>query len=487
MSCGCRRYSRITIIGICTLLGPLLSIISLYVAGAIIRVVGGWLGGKATSAEVRAALAWSSVPQIVVLILRVPGLVLFGNEMFSRAKPVIMGDPAPRYFLVAVLLIDLFLLVWSLILGFFCLAEVLRIGIVRILATLGLTAAAFVGIVLAVLYPFLSKTTLSSPQPRPSPIVAPVVRRAPTPREAPIERRSVRPPAEFGPVVAAIWEDGLKVKAEVDRDLPDHPVIKLAIDSDRERVNDDVLQHLRDLPALRSLTIGHGQVSDSGMRYLRGLTDLQSLTINWANITDAGLENLSGMTELRTLGLGACENVTGSGLGFLRGARGLRVLNLSFSGITNEGLAFVRRLAPLTELNIGGMHLDDSSLVHLRGMQSLEKLELGWTNPIEGPGLVNLEDLTHLRFLGLANDPVTDEAIDHLARLESLENLNIDSTQITRDGFNRLSKALPRTRINSEFARPDRKPRPAPAKVSRNPRPKKPPESPLRKDAAPQP
>ncbi len=54
--------------------GPVFAIISLYVSGALMRWAGGVLGGTATAVQVRAAIAWSSIPSIAGAAVNVLGL-----------------------------------------------------------------------------------------------------------------------------------------------------------------------------------------------------------------------------------------------------------------------------------------------------------------------------------------------------------------------------------------------------------------------------
>lgn len=58
------RYIWRVLLGAMLLVGPIFAIISLYVSGALMRWAGGVLGGAATSVQVRAAIAWSSIPSI---------------------------------------------------------------------------------------------------------------------------------------------------------------------------------------------------------------------------------------------------------------------------------------------------------------------------------------------------------------------------------------------------------------------------------------
>lgn len=67
--------------------GPLAGILGLYVGSALISWTGRWLGGTAPLQNIRAAMAWSNVPIIFALILWIPNLALFGNELFTTEIP----------------------------------------------------------------------------------------------------------------------------------------------------------------------------------------------------------------------------------------------------------------------------------------------------------------------------------------------------------------------------------------------------------------
>jgi hypothetical protein len=49
------------------ILTSLISVLSLYLGGAVFRWTGSWLGGRADYREVRAAMAWSSLPEVYLL------------------------------------------------------------------------------------------------------------------------------------------------------------------------------------------------------------------------------------------------------------------------------------------------------------------------------------------------------------------------------------------------------------------------------------
>ncbi len=62
-------------------------IIGLYIAAALLRWTGQWIGGAASSETLRTAVAWSNVPAIWMGMLWIPQGVLFGKELFTSETP----------------------------------------------------------------------------------------------------------------------------------------------------------------------------------------------------------------------------------------------------------------------------------------------------------------------------------------------------------------------------------------------------------------
>jgi len=129
--------------------GPLFAILSLYVSGALMRWAGGVLGGTATLVEVRAAIAWSSIPSIAAAAVNAVGL----------ATGVISAPIAPRKFaglhqvaaqLNPLSLVFVVLAIWGTVIWLKCLGEVHRFSAWRALGASLLGALAAMGALLAV-------------------------------------------------------------------------------------------------------------------------------------------------------------------------------------------------------------------------------------------------------------------------------------------------------------------------------------------------
>lgn len=105
--------------------GTIGGLLYLYIAGAILRWTGSWFGGEATSEEVRAAIAWSSVPAIWGLILWALGLILLWEELFTI--PILpYPNPSKIYLFYGFYWVRAGIVIWSAIVFYKCLGEVHR-------------------------------------------------------------------------------------------------------------------------------------------------------------------------------------------------------------------------------------------------------------------------------------------------------------------------------------------------------------------------
>ena len=123
--------------------GGLGGIVSLYIFGAILRWVGSKLGGIATSEEVRAAIAWSNVPQIIILGLDFLYLLIYRSEAFTSETPrldALLGQNLVFSLLflafgLALIVMTIMLGIWSLVILSKTLGEVHGFSTWRGLAT----------------------------------------------------------------------------------------------------------------------------------------------------------------------------------------------------------------------------------------------------------------------------------------------------------------------------------------------------------------
>lgn len=129
-----------TICLIAATLGAVTGIIGLYIGGALIRWTGSWLGGQATSQSVRAALAWASVPVIWALLLWIPELAIFGQEMFTSETPVLAQSPSKALVLMGFGLVQIVIGIWAIVVMLKCIGQVQGFSAWKALGNLVLAA-----------------------------------------------------------------------------------------------------------------------------------------------------------------------------------------------------------------------------------------------------------------------------------------------------------------------------------------------------------
>lgn len=131
-----------TILITAALLGSALGIASLYVGSVLLRWTGRWLGGQGSGEQIRAAAAWASVPLIVVLLLWIPMIALFGQELFMTPTP----DMSPSLALpvLGLGLAQMVLGIWSLVIFLKALGQVQGFSAWRALGNMVLAALVIV-------------------------------------------------------------------------------------------------------------------------------------------------------------------------------------------------------------------------------------------------------------------------------------------------------------------------------------------------------
>jgi len=125
---GDHQFPLAFYIGLAIYLGPLVGFFHTYTGAALARLTGRWLGGRATFAECRAAMAWGAMPLVGALPLWAIGFSTFGMALVQERAFGIRGT-------VVILATQLVLGVWALTLQVACTAEVHRFSTTRGLLT----------------------------------------------------------------------------------------------------------------------------------------------------------------------------------------------------------------------------------------------------------------------------------------------------------------------------------------------------------------
>ena len=111
--------------------GSIGGLITVYISGSFLRWTGSWFGGRASTDEVKAAIAWSSVPTIWGLLTWIPWFAFFGDEIFRNITPRMDNSPGLVLFLS---FLELVLFIWAFVIFLKCLAEVHQFSVWRAFA-----------------------------------------------------------------------------------------------------------------------------------------------------------------------------------------------------------------------------------------------------------------------------------------------------------------------------------------------------------------
>jgi len=201
-------------------------------------------------------------------------------------------------------------------------------------------------------------------------------------------------------------------------------------------IGDEGLSHLKDLVGLRYLLLDGQAITDAGLAHVAGMTQMETLWLDGAQVSDAGLVHLKGMTSIKTLCLYGTQ-VTEKGLAHLGGLQALEALLLSFP-VADTGLQHLAQLQALKGIGIDGDTVTASGLPALTRMKGLEGIGI---RSQEDPEAVvkHLAALPRLSRLDLPRG-TTDKTMAQLKNLTALQELSLNSEQITSRGLAILTR-----------------------------------------------
>jgi|GEM_PF-1584377 len=190
-------------------------------------------------------------------------------------------------------------------------------------------------------------------------------------------------------------------------------------------VTDDGLKHLNALTSLKILRLGGTQIGDAALANIKGMTSLESLNIGPTLITDEGMAHIAHLRSLRTLNLHNNADVSDAGLAHLKDLTSLKWLSLCGTRISYRGLAHLSKLTKMEHLNLSDTDITDRGLAHLSRMRSLKYLRMDGTR-VGDRGLVHLKNLKALETLYLPGNRISDKGLAQLAELPALKKLPND-------------------------------------------------------------
>jgi Leucine-rich repeat (LRR) protein len=158
-------------------------------------------------------------------------------------------------------------------------------------------------------------------------------------------------------------------------------------------------------------------------------------------ITDDGLKPVASLKHLKELSLSPRRDegfMDGSGLVYLKGLTTLEHLELPSSDVTDDMLVHFKELTKLQSLDLGDTKVTGTGFQHLKGLTQLTALYLQGC-PVTDDGLKQVQGLTSLVNLTLSETKITDAGLQYLKGMKQLVGLNFAYTEINGSGFVHLA------------------------------------------------
>lgn len=138
---------------------------------------------------------------------------------------------------------------------------------------------------------------------------------------------------------------------------------------------------------------------------------------------------------------------------YLTALPALERLGFMENGLGDAALVHVGKIATLTHLTFGDHEITDAGLKHLAPLKNLTYLNLCWPDQKKGgvisdKGLETLARMTSLEALDLRATQVTDTGLAKLRALPRLKHLKLGNTAITDQGLANLRPIKSLTSVN---------------------------------------
>lgn len=186
------------------------------------------------------------------------------------------------------------------------------------------------------------------------------------------------------------------------------------------------------------------QITDQALSELasltEGLEELTDINASGSGVTDLGLAHLNKLPTLKKLEL-ASTKVTNQGMRHLTQIPSLETLSLSGTAITDEGVAILNAAPNLKNLDLRNCTLTPATFAAIGKMPVLEEINLDVTQGLNNANLDLMCEARTLKRLHLRDcGGIDDNGLKALLKLEVLEEINVNRSKLTGEGFMGVSK-----------------------------------------------
>ncbi len=204
---------------------------------------------------------------------------------------------------------------------------------------------------------------------------------------------------------------------------------------------DMALEVVAELPKLTAFKHRSTAVTDSGMEYLGRNQTLESLLVQDFAITDQSGPHLAKLGKLSQLEIFRCQGFGSEGVLALKGLGLTRLTLRDLPNVDDRAMEVFDDLPKLRRLYLHELaSVGDAGLKHLSALKSLELLDI-WTVPQMTDATVDvIATLPNLKELSIRATGVTDNCIDKLLTISSLQSLTFkENGSVTAEGLKKLN------------------------------------------------
>lgn len=201
---------------------------------------------------------------------------------------------------------------------------------------------------------------------------------------------------------------------------------------------------------LTNLNLSHANVTDEDAKILAQNSKLKSLDVGWNSIGDAGASALAENTTLQSLNLEANSLKSNSVFALAKNTT-LKNLSIGFAeryagDISHEAYHELEKTTTLKTLSLAGNNLDADDFALLAKNQSITSLDVAIGknlifSTLGDEAAVTFAKNSHLEYLDMSHDYISDKGAIALAHSPSLKSLKLDSNKaIGKTGITALAK-----------------------------------------------
>jgi len=221
--------------------------------------------------------------------------------------------------------------------------------------------------------------------------------------------------------------------------------------------SDETIFKLEELKGLSYLEIHSDSrpedgLSDAAVRSLSKHKQLVSLKLTAPSmITNNAFTYIKEIKDLRELGLNS-EFINDQGLIHLSECKGLSWLELHHADIDIEGMKAIASLKNLNTLILGNSNISENAYQFFSDMKNIETLSIWSCDTLTDAFCNHLVDLPKLKKLHLFRcKNITNAGLDSIAKVKTLEYLDVLSTSIDSDSLSNLHEKIPGIRVSGNL------------------------------------